>query len=446
MAEQESDSSSNSLFRGGYSRSARRQAQHDTAHSEGDSSQDVTARLAVDESLVFRGPPSVVTTQAALESLLGRLVAAGSFSYDSEFIGESSYTPKLCLVQIATVTEVALVDPLARIDLTPFWRLLCDPKVEKIVHAGQQDVEPVVRLTGGTPANIFDTQIAAGFCGLTYPVALAKLVAELVGAKLGKSMTFTQWDARPLSQTQLRYAADDVRYLPALRAELVRRMKLRGHVERSRTECDALCEPTQYQFDPNRYIHRVRGSGSLSPSQMRVLRELVIWRDSAARKADLPARAYLKDDVLIDLTRSPIKSLDKLERVRGLPRPVEMEHGKAILEATARGQSAPPVPGLVEVQNDEPTPSQKFQADALWSACQAICHAEGIDPQLVTSRQELGRLATALFMKRAIPADVSLMIGWRKDLIGDRLVELLQKGGDVPLCWKNGVPHMAGRV
>lgn len=441
MSERPSESGSASSSRGGYSRSAKRQAQHETAHSADDDVSEAAGALSVDGVLVFRGPPELVQTQDALEALLGRLRAAGSFAYDSEFIGEASYTPKLCLVQIATTTEVALVDPLARVDLTPFWKLLCEPGVEKIVHAGQQDVEPVVRLTGGGPGNVFDTQIAAGFCGLTYPVALAKLVGELIGAKLGKSMTFTQWDARPLSQTQLRYAADDVRYLPALRTELVRRMKLRGHFERAKVEFEALCEPTQYQFDPNRYIHRVRGSSSLTQNQMRVLRELVVWRDGAARRADLPARAFLKDEVLVDLSRSPVKSVDRLENVRGLPRPVEMQEGDAIVAATERGLVAPPVPGLVEERNDEPTPSQKFQADALWSACQALCHSEGIDPQLVTSRQELGKLAYAAASGRAVPADVSLMTGWRREVVGDRLVEMLGAGGEVRMCWSGGVPR-----
>jgi ribonuclease D len=389
---------------------------------------------------VFRGGPVLIESQPALDALLGRLRSAGSFAYDSEFIGEASYTPKLCLVQIATTTEIALVDPLARLDLTGFWKLLCDPAVEKVVHAGQQDVEPVVRLIGGTPANVFDTQIAAGFCGLTYPVALAKLVGELIGAKLGKSMTFTQWDARPLSQTQLRYAADDVRYLPALRARLVERMTALGHVERARAEFEALCEPNQYRFDPDRYIHRVRGSGSLSANQLKILRELVVWRDQAARRADVPARAYLKDEVLIDLCRSPVKSMEKLSKVRGLPRPVETSEGANILAAIARGPLAGPIVGLVDNKGDEITPSQKFQADALWSACQAICHGAGVDPQIVTSRAELGRLVHAVTNNRPVPEDVSLVTGWRREFVGDRLVAMLTGGGEVRMRWADGTP------
>src|SRR5947208_4519904 len=128
-----------------------------------------------------------------------------------------TYHPKLCVIQVASAQRVALIDPLVDLDLAPFWELIADPSLEKIVHAGAQDIEPVMRHISKPCANIFDTQIAAGFAGMAYPVALSKLVQELIGVKLGKGLTFTHWDQRPLSAMQLRYAADDVRYLPALR-------------------------------------------------------------------------------------------------------------------------------------------------------------------------------------------------------------------------------------
>lgn len=426
-------------------RSSKRRNNHQEAHAEEQPTNELSGHHS-SHPLIFRGPPTLITTNADLLVLLNRLREVGSFAYDSEFIGEATYTPKLCLVQIATHQEVALVDPLAQgLDLSPFWKILCDESVEKIVHAGQQDIEPVVRITHDRPRNIFDTQIAAGFVGMTYPVALSKLVAELIGAKLGKSMTFTQWDARPLSSTQLKYAADDVRYLPALRDLLGTKLASApsgGHLDRAHAEFEALCEPTQYIFNPDTYIHRVRGSGSLTPSQMRVLRELVIWRDAAARVADVPARAYLKDEILIDLSRSPVKTADKLAKVRGLPRPIEHEQGQALIAATLRGLSAPPVPGLIEDKSDEPTPTLKFKADALWSAAQALCHGYGIDPQLVTSRQEIGRLTYAVLARKPVPADVDLTKGWRHELLGKKLLALLTDGGTVTMPWKNSAPSM----
>lgn len=416
----------------GFQRNNRRQAHHEDAHGEPPAAEAALEPILPDSPLICRTPPSLIETQADLTSLLHRLRAVGRFAYDSEFIGESTYTPLLCLVQIATPDEVALVDPLAKgIDLRPFWDLLRDESVEKIVHAGQQDVEPVVRLTGDRPRNVFDTQIAGGFVGMTYPVSLSKLVAEMVGVKLAKGMTFTQWDLRPLSPTQLRYAADDVRYLPAIHEELTQRLTTRGHLAKAREEFDALCEPSQYIFNPDTYIHRVRGSNSLSGPQLRILRELVIWRNEAAKKVNAPARAYLKDEVLVDLAKYAPKDTSRFAKVRGLPRPVEIEYGQTILDAVARGLAAAPVKAAPDDRNDEPTPTAKFRADIVWTAAQAICQNLGIDPMMGASRTEIGKLTWSLWNGREAPKDLHVMKGWRKTLLGDPLTHLIQNGGEI---------------
>ena len=219
-----------------YSRADHRARSHASAHSDAPLPPENTPDLP----LVPKGAAPLLDERRRARELIDHLRTVGRFAYDSEFIGELTYHPKLCVIQVASAERVALIDPLADVDLTPFWELLCDPAVEKIVHAGDQDIEPVVRHLGRSPANFFDTQIAAGFCGLPYPVSLSKLVGELTGAKLGKGLTFTHWDQRPLSPMQLRYAADDVRYLPAVRAELGRRLDANGHAagrRRSATRC-----------------------------------------------------------------------------------------------------------------------------------------------------------------------------------------------------------------
>ena len=139
-----------------------------------------------DHALACRDRPQLVTRQDELSELLESLKSGGSFAYDSEFIGELTYLPKLCLIQAASSTRIALIDPLADLDVRPFWELVADPSVEKIVHAGLQDVEPVFRALGNPPANLFDTQIAAGFAGVGYPLSLSKLVLALVGTSWAK--------------------------------------------------------------------------------------------------------------------------------------------------------------------------------------------------------------------------------------------------------------------
>lgn len=389
-----------------------------------------------DNPLIFCGPAQIVTTQAELAALIDRLRAAGSFAYDSEFIGELTYLPRLCLIQCATSQEISLIDPLAKVDLTPFWELVADPSVEKVTHAGQQDLEPVIRHLDRPGQNVFDTQICSGFVGMAYPVSLSKLVREVIGARLGKGLTFSHWDQRPLSAQQLKYAANDVRYLPAIRAELGRRLEALGHVAWAKEECDAQCDVGLYRFDPETAYLRVRGAGSLAPQGLAVLKQLVIWRNGAAQHHDVPPRAFLKDEILIDMSREPVKSIDKLARVRGLPRPVEQTHGAEMVEATRLGL-ATPVSDQPESRTIEESPTDKQLGDALWAALQCVCVGRKIDPDLVTSRQEVGRLYRQIATGRE-PAGLRMLSGWRREAVADQLLDMVAGRAKLELTWRDG--------
>ena len=415
-----------------HARAAHRARSHESAHADDNGGAEVAASPA--HPSVPSGPAAVVTTDEQLEELIHHLRSAGSFAYDSEFIGEMTYFPKLCLIQTATTGRVTLVDPLAGVDLTPFWELVADESVEKVVHAGQQDVEPVWRHIGREARNVFDTQVAAAFVALPYPLSLSKLVAELTGAKLGKGLTFSHWDQRPLSTMQLRYAADDVRYLPLARQELGRRLDASGRAAWAAEECASICDPVLYRFDPETSFMRVRGATSLQAKNLAVLRELTVWRDAAARAEDVPPRTFLRDEILIDLSRSPVKAVEKLDRVRGLPRPVEKEHGAAIVEATLRALAGPVPKGLM-TRDDEPTPRERFRSDAFWAAAQTICAGRSVDTAAVASRQECGEFYRTL----AAGGDVSqsrLMKGWRREALGEALVELFNGRKRFDVAWE----------
>jgi ribonuclease D len=378
-----------------------------------------------DDPLIPRGSPDLIAAQEKLTELIDHLRQAGSFAYDSEFIGELTYFPKICLIQVASSQRVALIDPLADLDLAPLWELMCDPSVEKVLHAGQQDLEPVVRHLGRGPANVIDTQIVAGLAGLPYPVSLSKLAAEVAGARLGKGLTFTHWDQRPLSAMQIRYAADDVRYLPLIRQGIGAKLQELGHTAWACEECLTLCDSSYYRFDPEAQYLRVRGANSLAPRQLAVLRSLTAWRDAGARQADLPPRTFLRDEVLLDLARNPVQSVQKLQRVRGLPRPVEAEHGPAIVQLTAETMALPEAQLLV-AKEPEASPSEKFRADSLWYMAQSICAAQQIDPALVMSRQEFGDFLVAL-REGAASGESRLLAGWRREAVGQPVIDLLNE-------------------
>ncbi|HEX8524258.1 MAG TPA: ribonuclease D [Tepidisphaeraceae bacterium] len=415
-----------------YARSAHRARSHDSAHAQTPAPSREELSKHAD---VPAGEAEMVASDHSLRELIAHLRDSKTFAYDSEFIGELTYLPKLCLIQVATTSRIALIDPLAGLDLMPFWELLGDDSVEKVVHAGDQDVEPVGRHLGRPAANVFDTQLAAGFIGMAYPVALLKLVHEIIGIKLGKGLTFSHWDQRPLSAMQLRYAADDVRYLPALRTKIGQKLDAMGHMHWAREEFDNLCDVKLYQFDPETHYLRVRGATSLSGQQLAVLKELTVWRDAVARAHDVPPRAFLKDELLVDLSRNPVKDVQKLGRVRGLPRPVEAAHGAEIVAATLRGLSTSPA-HLPPVR-PEPTPTERFRADALWAAAQCLCIGQSLDPALVTSRQEIGDFYRYLCRGGKEP-NIGLLKGWRRSAVGDPLREMVSEGKAITLDWSDG--------
>jgi ribonuclease D len=376
--------------------------------------------------------PQLITRADELTELIDSLRKGGSFAYDSEFIGELTYVPKLCLIQAASSTRIALIDPLADLDVRPFWELVADPAIEKIVHAGQQDVEPVFRALAKAPANLFDTQIAAGFAGVGYPLSLSKLVLAMVGARLAKGLTFSHWDRRPLSDRQLRYAADDVRYLPAVRHEIARRLDHGGgHLRWAKEESAGLTDPALYEFDPETQWTKIRGANMLPPRNQAILRELAIWRDQSAKAENLPPRSLVKDEILLDMARSPIDSESELPRVKGLPRTVEAKYGAGIVQATSQAKNLAE-DRLPMIPNVEPTPEQKFGADSFFYAAQCLCAAQGIDPALVTSRQEIGELHRALAAGNHSPTHLRVLRGWRREAVGQRLLDLMN-GGEFPV-------------
>lgn len=428
-------------------RSRLRSNQHDAAHDDDaghDTRKQVKQKLK-GHPLVFGGNAKLVEDDAALATLIEQLRAGEDndgnppcFAYDSEFIGENTYHPKLCLIQVATPKRISLIDPLAGVDLTPFWELLGDASVRKIVHAGEQDLEPAVRLANVEPKNVLDTQVAAGFCALPYPTSLAKLVDYVTsddgvgsGVRLGKGLTFTQWDARPLSKKQVAYAADDVRFLPLVAAWIEN--CLAEDPERAawcEAECAARCDRAELVGEDAPW-ERVKGAGSLDGRQQAILRQLATWRDGAALAEDLPPRVLVRDEVLVSVSRRPPVDVERLANVKYLPRPVADRYGAEMLQAVERGRADEPVD--LRGRPPEPTLEDKFAADAAWALLQTIAHARGIDPNLLASRRETELLVRRHAGGREIDRH-RLMQGWRREAAGGRLIDLLG-GGEITVRW-----------
>ncbi len=406
-----------------------RSRSHHAAHLDDDPLEDVP-----EMALVHRGDPVLVTTDEALAQLLATLRDDGSFAYDSEFISEQSYHPRLCLVQVASSSTLALIDPLAGLDLTPFWELLADPSVTKIVHAGDSDIEPVARHLKRPAANVFDTQIGAGFAGLPFPVSLKKMLAEFTGAHLGRDLGFSNWQQRPLSAVQLRYAADDVRYLPAAHRQMLARLETLGHAGHAEEECAAACAIARFGFNPHTHYLRVRGGNLLSPHSQAVLKELTVWRDAAARRHDKPARAFLKDEVMVELARERSGSIAELARVRSLPKAIAEEFGADIVAAAAQARSLPK--SELPAAEPEQAAADRFRADALFAVLQCLCAGSSLDPGLVASRKDFDRFYR--HVAHGAGEAPSLLQGWRREAVGELLQSFVRGQSGLTMAWEDG--------
>ncbi|WP_428388325.1 ribonuclease D [Mucisphaera sp.] len=389
-------------------RSRHREVEDAAAHEEAHEPTPV-----LEHDLVPQGEPELVATEEGLAAALAHVREAGVVGYDTEFIGETTFYPRICVIQLGTADRIYLIDGLAEIDLTPFWELLADAGVVKIVHAGRQDLEPVLRLLGRPALSVYDVQIAAGFCGHGYPLSLGKLVLAVGGADVGKSVKFSQWDRRPLTAAQQSYAANDVRYLPMVYERLRERIASLGHTEKVAAEMKDLEDPAKYRLDPLSGRLRGAGAGKLNRRGRTVLEALLVRRFSLAEQTDLPPRSLMADDVLVRIADEQPGTVEALGRIKGMPRPVARDHGEAILEALKEGMAAKIThrPGRPKVNPDR----HKRRVDGVWSKLEALCEEVSIDPALVISKRELSTLLLPVAdrkERRAVEPS-----GWRGEML-----------------------------
>jgi ribonuclease D len=365
-----------------------------------------------------------------IEELAELAAAGGRIAIDTEFVSERRYQALLCLVQVAVPDPDAddgvrteVLDPLeGEPDFGPLARVLAEPDVEVVMHAGRQDVAILRRTLDTEVTNIFDTQVAAGFLGFGNQEGYESLVRKVLKVKLKGSEGFTRWDRRPLTPQQLEYAADDARLLLTLGGELERLLEERGRLEWAREESHWL-EGVSDERDAQRSYERLPRLGRLSEAARGVALELVEWREAEARGADRPPGSVLPDQALMELAKRTPRDKQGLEQIRGLPPQTLHRRGDALLGAVERGRDrqAPPAPA---------EPPSRDPADApLVSLAQALVRhrsmESGVAVELIATQSELSTLLAAL-RKGETDDSVRVARGWRRELVGDELRELVE--------------------
>jgi ribonuclease D len=373
--------------------------------------------------------------------------AAGRFGIDTEFVSESRYRALLCLVQVVVPLDgdgqhIELLDPLGEgFDHEPLAEVWADPDVEVVLHAGSQDAAILRRVWGAAPTNIFDTQVAAGFAGFSAQAGYGNLLQGALGVRLAKSAGFTRWDRRPLTDEQLDYARQDVEDVLALADELQRRLSESGRLEWAREEARRLEDVTD-ERDPASAYRRLPRVNQLKPRQRAVARELAAWRERTAQREDRPVNAVLPDVALVEIARRQPQSLKELERIRGLRPDTGRRRGNQIIEVVERGREAEPPPA---------EDIQRFETDPTDGPVIALCESlvrtraleAGLAYELVAARADLQAIVSSARDGRPEP-DVRTLRGWRRDLAGGELLELLAGNRSLSVAPRRGVQVSGG--
>jgi ribonuclease D len=308
------------------------------------------------------------------------------------------------------------------LDPAPLAEVLADPDIEIVLHAARQDVALLRRTWGTAVTNVFDTQIAAAFTGRGAQMGYDPLLQTLLGVRLRKSASFTKWDRRPLTDEQLQYAREDVLHIQELAVRLQEELERFGRLGWAREECRWL-ETVSDERDVDTVFARLPRVGGLEPPIRAVARELVEWREETARRQDKPASSVLPDAPLIEIARRRPKDIERLQQIRGLNEGVLRRRGKEIIAAVERGRDREPIPR----DGDRPLAGDPLDSPAV-ALCEALIRARTLESELayelVASRADIERIVKAQRSGADEPS-VRTLEGWRRELVGAELLELL---------------------
>lgn len=352
-----------------------------------------------------------IQNDEGLKQLCGSLAGKPWIAFDTEFVRESTYYARLGLLQIATDETIACVDPLA-VELAPLLDIVYDRSTLKVLHAGRQDLEVLYDLRRDVPRPIFDTQIAAALLGHPAQCGYGALVEAIAGIKLPKLHTRTNWEARPLSAEQLRYAADDVKYLRDVYRRLDNELTRLGRNQWLREECDALTDLALYRNDPELAYARITAGHNLPAASQPLLQALAAWRERTAQQRDRPRSWIATDAALLDIARVAPATLEALQAIAGS---LAQSYGADMLGVIDRTRGATPQSFWAEPK--PPTSAEKELARRLLDRIQSLGRAQNINPEIISTK----RAVMTLIRDRAGP----LTMGWRYELVGKELLALL---------------------
>lgn len=361
-----------------------------------------------------------ITTTDQLVILCDQLKKAEFVTVDTEFLRDNTYYSQLCLIQVADDDRAAAIDPLAPgIDLSPFFELMADENVLKVLHACRQDLEIFVNITGRLPTPIFDTQVAAMVCGFGDSVGYETLVSKLAGGQLDKSARYTDWSKRPLSDAQLKYALGDVTHLRTIYRRLAKELAQTGRESWVAEEIAPLEEVSLYTVEPNDAWKRLKVRTN-KPRFLGILQSLAEWREVEAQERNIPRNRVAKDETLFEIAAHPPKDIEHLDRIRGVPNGFSRSRaGKSLMEALEKGRDIPE-DQLPRIERAKPRPATPPMADLLKVLLKIKCEKARVATRMVASAQELESWAA-----EPHKTDLRALKGWRYEIFGKDARDLM---------------------
>jgi ribonuclease D len=372
---------------------------------------------------------SLVTSTDDLAAICQRFAQHPFVAVDTEFLRETTFWPKVCVIQAASPEEAVAIDALAEgLDLTPFLELMANADVVKVFHAARQDLEIIWRIARMIPAPLFDTQVAATVCGFGDQASYVELVKAITRANLDKSSRFTDWSRRPLSPAQIDYAIADVTHLRDIYLHLRQRLERTNRLHWLADEMETLTSPATYEQHPENAWERLRHRAR-KPRDLAILMELAAWRENEAQTRDVPRSRILKDDMLIEIAQAAPRDLEALAGLRSFPRGMERSRaGADIVAAVERGLSrnANELPRIVREKRN----GNGATVELLKVLLRQVAESSGVATKMIATVEDLEAIASS------DAADVPALQGWRRTIFGEKALQL--KHGQLALAVDGG--------
>lgn len=371
-----------------------------------------------------------IANQEDLEAFANRAMRSSVLAIDTEFLREKTYYAKLCLLQLATDDETAIVDPFEVDDLRVLAPLLENESVVKLFHAGGQDLEILLREVGTLPRPLFDTQVAAALLGHTQQIGYAALVHAECGVTLKKIDSFTDWSRRPLFESQLEYAADDVAYLPRMYERMRAQLVELGRLAWLDRDFEDLADPKRYATNERERYRRLKRVSQLSRRQLAAAREVAAWRELEAQRRDVPRKWVVTDEQIVEACKREARTIDELFMVRGMSDRLSTKDARCVVALMSSALDAPPDAWPEPDRCGKNEPNVDAELDLMCALVRLRAKQNGVAFPTLASHDDLARVA------RGYREGVDVLRGWRRSLVGEELLRLLE--GKIALSLSNG--------